>query len=55
MFCNCIHQFFSKKTRFPQRSEITTFSEYIVSLYQEIEYEMREKLEGRKENIVSMV
>jgi len=55
MFCNCIHQFFSKKTPSPQRSEITTFSEYIVSLYQEIEYEMREKLEGRKENIVSMV
>jgi nucleotide-binding universal stress UspA family protein len=40
---------FSKEIRSPETGEVITFSEYMVSLYQEIELEMREKLEGRKE------
>lgn len=40
---------FSKEIRSPETGEVITFSEYMVSLYQEMELEMREKLEGRKE------
>lgn len=35
---------FSKEIRSPETGEVITFSEYMVSLYQEIELEMREKL-----------
>ena len=40
---------FSKEIRSPETGEVITFSEYMVSLYQEMESEMREKLEERKE------
>ena len=40
---------FSKEIRSLETGEVITFSEYMVSLYQEMELEMREKLEERKE------
>ncbi|HZL24736.1 MAG TPA: universal stress protein, partial [Nitrososphaeraceae archaeon] len=40
---------FSRVIRSPKTREVITFSEYMVSLYQEMESEMREKLEERKE------
>ena len=40
---------FSKEIRSPKTGEIVTFSEYMVSLYQEMESDMREKIEKRKE------
>jgi nucleotide-binding universal stress UspA family protein len=40
---------FSKEIRSPKTGEIVTFSEYMISLYQVIESEMREKLERKKE------
>ena len=40
---------FSKEVRSPKTGVVITFSEYMVSLYQEIESEMREKLERKKE------
>ena len=39
---------FSREIRSPETGEVITFSEYIISLYQEIESEMREKLEDKK-------
>jgi nucleotide-binding universal stress UspA family protein len=39
---------FSRVIRSPKTGEIITFSEYMVSLYQEMESEMREKLEDKK-------
>ena len=42
------HQF-SRVIRSAKTGEVITFSEYMVSLYQEMESEMREKLEERKE------
>jgi nucleotide-binding universal stress UspA family protein len=39
---------FSRVIRSPNTGKIITFSEYMVSLYQEIESEMREKLEDKK-------
>ena len=40
---------FSRVIRSPKTGEVITFSEYMVSLYQEMESEMREKLKERKE------
>src|ERR671910_309728 len=40
---------FSRVIRSPKTGEVITFSEYMISLYQEMESEMREKLEDRKE------
>ena len=40
---------FSRVIRSPKTGEVITFSEYMVSLYQEMESKMREKLEERKE------
>ncbi len=40
---------FSKEIRSPKTGEVITFSKYMVSLYQEMESEIRKKLEGRKE------
>ena len=40
---------FSRVVRSPKTGEVITFSEYMVSLYQEMESEMRKKLEERKE------
>ena len=40
---------FSKEIRSPKTGEVITFSEYMESLYQEIESKMRERLEERKE------
>ena len=40
---------FSKEVRSPKTGVVITFSEYMLSLYQEIESEMREKLERKKE------
>ena len=40
---------FSKEIRSPKTGEVITFSEYMVSLYQEMESKMRERLEERKE------
>ena len=39
---------FSREIRSPETGEVITFSEYMISLYQEIESEMREKLEDKK-------
>ena len=39
---------FSREIRSPKTGEVITFSEYMISLYQEIESEMREKLEDKK-------
>ena len=39
---------FSRVIRSPNTGKIITFSEYMVSLYQEMESEMREKLEDKK-------
>ena len=39
---------FSEVIRSPNTGEIITFSEYMISLYQEMESEMREKLEDKK-------
>ena len=40
---------FSRVIRSPKTGEVITFSEYMVSLYQEMESKMRERLEERKE------
>src|SRR5215213_6435348 len=40
---------FSRVIRSPKTGEVITFSEYMVSLYQEMEFEMRERVEERKE------
>ncbi|HYJ00785.1 MAG TPA: universal stress protein [Nitrososphaeraceae archaeon] len=40
---------FSRVIRSPKTGEVITFSEYMKSLYQEIESKMRERLEERKE------
>ena len=40
---------FLKEIRSPKTGVVITFSEYMVSLYQEIEFEMREKLERKNE------
>ncbi len=40
---------FSKEVRSPKTGVVITFSEYMLSLYQEIESEMREKLERKIE------
>ena len=48
MFQKYQHQF-SRVIRSAKTGEVITFSEYMVSLYQEMESEMREKLEERKE------
>lgn len=39
---------FSRVIRSPKTGEVITFSEYMISLYQEMESEMREKLEDKK-------
>lgn len=39
---------FSREIRSPETGEVITFSEYMISLYQKIESEMREKLEDKK-------
>ena len=40
---------FSRVIRSPQTGEVITYSEYMVALYQEMESEMRKRLEERKE------
>ena len=45
---------FSRVIRSPKTGEVITFSEYMVSLYQEMESKMRERLEERKKNIANM-
>jgi nucleotide-binding universal stress UspA family protein len=40
---------FSRVIRSPETGEVITYSEYMVSLYQEMESEMRKRLEERKE------
>jgi nucleotide-binding universal stress UspA family protein len=39
---------FSRPLRSPKTGEVITFSEYMITIYQEIESEMRKKLEERK-------
>ena len=39
---------FSRVIRSPETGEVITFSEYMISIYQEMESEMREKLEYKK-------
>ena len=48
-FQNSQHQYFQKRYDSPKTGEVITFSEYMVSLYQEMESKMRERLEERKE------
>ena len=45
---------FSRVIRSPQTGEVITYSEYMVALYQEMESEMRKRLEERKKNTANM-